>query len=317
LASKDINDVHLKSLSDIVGQRSVVSQLRVAIDACRHENKRLDDCLLVGPSGLGKTALAETVTDELGVTFHSVLGQDIGSTGDLADLLLFAEDNDVVFIDEAHELPKRSQTTLFRAIEKHEISILEGSPQKIPLAQFTLALATTNQHALLLPLRNRMKMILHVGFYTVEELTTIVTSRAKWLNWRTEKSVPELIAKRSQGVPRLALRLLQSCHRFCSSLHESSITVAHLEEACALEQRDDLGLDVIDRKYLNILVQGASRLNVIVSQLGEDHRNVSSVIEPTLIRLGLVCKDDKGQRHLTALGREHLSKSRPNGVQFV
>jgi holliday junction DNA helicase RuvB len=318
LAENDINDVQPTSLSHIVGQRSVVSQLRVAIDASFAENKRLDDCLFAGPSGLGKSQLARVVAKELAVNIHTILGQSVSRIADLNALLMSAKDDEIVFIDECHELKKKFQTSLYDAIDHSRIRVIgEGSVQSIPLARFTLVLATTNQHALLLPLRNRMKMILQLQFYSVEELTTIVARRVKGLKWETDDAIPELIAKRSQGIPRLGLRLLRSCRRAALASNEQAISIAHLEKACALEKRDDLGLDVTDRNYLGILAQGASRLNVIASRLGEDHRNVSGVIEPTLLRLGLIGKDERGRRLLTALGREHWERTCQNGVQFV
>ena len=316
MSSKDIHDASPTSLSHIVGQTSVIAQLRVAIDAAFEDGKKLDDCLLVGGPGLGKSQIASVLSQELAVKCHETLGQCVKSAADLNALLLSAKDKEVVFIDEVHELQKVFQTSLYLAIDRRRVSVIGGkSVQSIPLAQFTLVLGTTDEHCLLSPLRDRMKLVLRLQFYTVDELTKIITHRAKALEWHAEDGVPELIAKRSRGVPRLALRLLQSCRRVCRALGEETITLVHLEKACILEGLDDLGLGVTERGYLNILSQGASRLNVVASMLGLASRTVSEVVEPPLLRLELIGKDDQGKRQLTALGREHLL--RQNRVQLV
>lgn len=318
MSSNDIHDAAPTSLSHIVGQSSVVNQLRVAIDAAFEDGRKLDDCLLVGPPGLGKSQIASILGQELAVKCHETLGQCIKSAADLNALLLSARDKEVVFIDECHELQKVFQTSLYLAIDRRKVSVIGGrSVQSIPLAQFSLVLGTTDEHCLLSPLRDRMKLVLRLQFYSVEELMKIVTHRAKALEWATEQGVPEIIAKRSRGVPRLALRLLQSCRRVCRALGEQTITLAHLEKACYLEGLDDLGLGVTERKYLSILAQGPSRLNVVASMLGLASRTVSEVVEPPLLRLELIGKDEQGRRQLTALGREHLLKSCQHRVNLV
>ena len=134
------------------------------------------------------------------------------------------------------------------------------------------------------------------------------------MGWKLDEQALPLIAQRSRGTPRLALRLLQACRRVCRSEGENAITLAHFDRACGLEQIDQLGLGPTEQQYLGILGEGDSRLNVIASRLGLPTQTVSQVVEPFLIRAGLVVKDDQGRRQLTAEGREHLSKSRPNGV---
>ncbi len=152
-----------------------------------------------------------------------------------------------------------------------------------------------------------MKMVLRFQFYSNEELEKIVMHRAKALEWDLDELVPSLIATRSRGTPRLALRLLQACRRVCRALGEQAITIGHLWKACALEGLDDCGLGPIEQQYLQAVADGANRLNVIASVLGLPARTVAEVTEPFLIRTGLILKDDQGRRQLTAGGREHLS----------
>ncbi len=307
--SKDIHDAAPSSLSHIVGQRSVVDQLRVALDASFEDQKRLDDCLLVGPPGLGKTQIASVVARELATKCHEALGQSITCPADLNALLLAAKDNELVFIDEAHELQKLFQTSIYLALDKRKVSVISSrSIQSIPLANFSLILGTTDEFSLLAPLRDRMRLVLRFQFYQVEDLTQIIVHRAKAVQWEIDNSVPVLIAQRARGTPRLALRLLQACRRVCCAEGEHIITVEHLRKACALEGLDDQGLGPTEQQYLKILAEGASRLNVVASMLGLPSRTLAEVTEPFLLRAGYILKDDAGRRQLTALGRERVQE---------
>ncbi len=277
----------------------------------------MDDCLLVGPPGLGKTQIAAVLGHELAVKSHEALGQSVKNIGDLNALLLGAGDGEIVFVDECHELPKVHQTALYLALDRRKILVRGGSSfHTLPLARFTLLLGTTDEYSLLQPLRDRMKLMLRFEFYSVEELTKIITHRAKALGWHLDETLPPLIAQRGRGTPRLALRLLQACWRVCRAGGEEKIALHHLDKACALERLDDLGLGPTEQRYLRALADGTTRLNVLASLLGLPTRTVACVIEPFLLRAGLVMKDDGGRRELTGIGREHLMKSCPDGVQL-
>ena len=232
----------------------------------------MDDCLLVGGPGLGKTQVAKVIAAELAVHCHEILSQSIKSAADLNAVLLAAKEKDVVFLDEAHELPKEQQTALYLALDQRKIVLAGGrtgrAPTSIPIAQFTLLLATTDEYCLLQPLRDRMKLVLRFSYYTVEELTTLVRQRSQALRWKVDEVVFPLISHRSRGTPRLGLRLLQSARRVCRSEGNSTITEDHLERACQLEQIDGLGLGPTEQQYLRILAEGPTRLNVLASMLG-------------------------------------------------
>lgn len=307
---KDISDVTPSSLSHVVGQRSVVNQVSIALDAAFADNKALDHCLLVGPPGLGKTQIAKVIAAELATDLHEVLGQSVQCSADLNAVLLAAKDKDVVFIDEVHELDKQHQTALYLALDQRRVflSTKRGSnaPKSIPVAKFSLLLASTDEYCLLQPLRDRMKLTLRFQFYSEEDLALLLNQRSQALEWNVHESLFPAIAQRSRGTPRLALRLLQSCRRVCRAEGENALFPDHLEKACSLEGIDCLGLGPTEQQYLRILSQGTSRLNVVASRLGLPARTVSEVTEPFLIRMGLVEKDHQGRRQLTAQGREHL-----------
>jgi Holliday junction DNA helicase RuvB len=311
----DINDVRPSALTHLIGQKSVVAQVNVALEAAFVDGKKMDDCLLVGGPGLGKSQTAQIIAQEMAGGFHEVLGQSITCPADLNALLLEAKSKDVIHIDEAAELEKEYQTAIYLALDQRKVFLQSRKsgrvPQGIPIADFTLLLSTTDEFCLLQPLRNRMKLVLRFQFYSTEELAQILRHRSHALEWAVDEAVLPEIAQRSRGAPRLALRLLQSCRRVCRAEGNHRITYEHLERACLLEQIDGLGLGPTEQQYLGIMAEGPSRLNVISSLLGLPARTVSQVAEPILIRLGMIAKDDQGRRQLTALGRKHLaSKSR-------
>jgi Holliday junction DNA helicase RuvB len=305
----EINDVKPSSIRHIVGQAGVVKQVSVALDAAFADARRFDSALLVGPPGVGKSALAAVIAAEMASNFHEVLGQSIKTPADLNALLLAAKPKDVLHIDEAHELKREYQTALYLAMDKQTLVVPTSAgtpPYTLPLADFTLLLSTTDEYCLLQPLRDRMKLLLRFDFYSVQELTTVVVQRVRGLGWDVEETAFPLIAQRARGTPRLALRLLQSARRVCRSQGEQTITMTHLTTACELEQIDGLGLGHVEQKYLSIVAAGPTRLNVIASTLGLPTRTVSQVTEAFLIRAGLVMKDDQGRRQLTQQGREHV-----------
>jgi len=305
--SKQINDAVPNSLSHLVGQRAAIAQVRTALDASFEDHGRFEDTLLVGPPGTGKSILASVIAQEMATGYHEVLGQSIKNIGDLNALLLAAADNDIIHIDECHELDKKFQTGLYLAVDKRTVFVNSmRSPQPIPVADFTLLLSTTDEYCLLAPLRDRMKLTLRFEYYSDEEIVLLLRHRAKALGWPIDDTVLPLIAQRSRGVPRLALRLLQSCRRVSRTQGEQEIVPVFFERACQLEEIDDLGLGPLERKYLALLKDGPSRLNVIASILGLPTRTVAEVTEQFLIRSGMIDKDKTGMRQLTAKGLEYV-----------
>lgn len=249
----------------------------------------------------------------MGTDFLEVLGQSLATVADLNALLLQAKDRAVVFVDEAHEMPRPIQTALYLALDQRRILLNGGrkgtAPVSIPICDFSLLLASTDEFSLLQPLRDRMRLTLRFQFYRPEDLEQIVWHRTHALGWEAEDQVLPQIAQRSRGTPRLALRLLQAARRVARAEGESVVTLAHLERACRLEQIDDLGLGPTDQQYLGMLLEGPTRLNVLASRLGLPTRTLAEVTEPFLLRAGLVVKDDQGRRELTAEGRQHARRA--------
>lgn len=306
----DINEARPSSVNHLIGQPGVREQILVALDSAQQDNTKFDHALLVGPPGTGKTAASQIIAAEMGTEFLEILGQSLNTVADLNALLLQATDRAVVFIDEAHELDKSLQTTLYLALDQRRVLLQGGrkgsTPVGIPIQDFTLLLASTDEFQLLQPLRDRMRLTLRFQFYEHDDLEKIARMRAAALGWEVEPEVFKQSAIRSRGTPRLVLKLLQAAHR-CSRAEASDvITIAHLERACGLDGIDHLGLGPTEQQYLKILLEGSTRLNMLASRLGLPSRTLAEVTEPFLIRSGLVVKDDQGKRQLTALGRDHL-----------
>lgn len=309
----DINDVQPTSLSHLVGQEHAKKVIEVGLNFAFSENKPFPTpTLLLGPPGIGKTVFANVIAQEMCSSFTETLAQSIQSAADMHAVLLSAKEKDVVFLDECHELDKKLQTLLYLAIDKKRIVVNSGgqSPQSIPIADFSLLLATTDPHRLLQPLKDRSKLVVNFSYYRAEELAQIVFHRSRALQWDLHEAVLPLIAQRSRGTPRIALRILNSCWRCCRAQGDNTITVQHFEQACRLEEIDEIGLDATERRYLAALAKGASRLGVMACVLGLEPRAVSHHVEPFLLRSGMIVKDKNGLRELTRLGHEHLSQSR-------
>ncbi|WDI43712.1 Holliday junction DNA helicase RuvB C-terminal domain-containing protein [Bremerella sp. P1] len=314
---KDVNDVSPSSLKHIIGQRNVVRSVEVALDYAFNEGVAFPSAMLLGPPGTGKSATAHVIQSEMAVSkFQEVLGQTVTNTADVNALLLAAKDKSVVHIDEVHELSPHLQTTLYLALDKKTVYVGGNgrAPQAIPIADFTLLISTTDEFKILQPLRDRMRLALRFEHLGNDELCQVIFQRSKALGWDVHEAALPLIAQRSKGTPRLALRLLQSCRRVAVAKGFKTIDSRHLAAACELDGIDELGLDAAEQRYLEILSEGPTRLNVIASRLGLPTRTVSEVTESFLIRAELIGKDKNGMRELMPKGRDHVLASRKDTV---
>ena len=303
----DLRDVQPSSFRHIIGQRHVTEALKIAVDASFQESKRLDEVLLCGPPGLGKSALVSVLAQELAVPFNEVLAQSITNTAELNAVLLGAT-NGILFLDEIHLLNPTQQHLLLQVLDKRRIFLSGGkSVQSIPVAPFTLVGATTDPDGCIAPLLDRFRILLHLDYYSLDELAQVVRQRCHALTWSYEGDLPMEIARRGRQTPRIALRLLQSARRVAVSEGADEITVAHLERACELERVSTEGLDSMQQRLLRLLGPSGQRLNVLASMLGVSTKVLTKTVEPFLLRHGMIVKTDGGVRQLTEKGREHLT----------
>jgi len=313
----DLRDVQPTSFSHVIGQKHVTQALRIAVEAAFAEKKRLDELLLCGPPGLGKSALVTVLANELAVPFTEVLAQSITNTAELNAMLLAASPGSagILFLDEIHLLHHVQQHALLQVLDKRRIFLSGGkSVQSIPVSDFTLVGATTDPDGVIQPLADRFRIILHLDYYSQDELAEVVRQRCRALRWEYEPHLLGEIAKRARGTPRIALRLLQSARRVQMAKGTNAIAMEHLRTACEIERISDLGLDNVQQKYLHQLGGGPQRLNVLASMLGVSTKVIQKTVEPFLLRSGMVVKTDAGLRSLTEAGQNHLADLRPGTV---
>lgn len=305
------------SFDSFSGQREVVENLKVFVMAARMRQEALDHVLLHGPPGLGKTTLSNIIANELGVGFKVTSGPVLDKPGDLAGLLTSLEKNDVLFIDEIHRLSPIVEEYLYSAMEDYRIDILiDKGPSarsiQIDLAPFTLVGATTRSGLLTGPLRARFGINMHLEYYDVETLTRIIHRSADILGVGCDTDAAKEIAGRSRGTPRIANALLRRVRDFAQV--KGSGRVDHAIACYALEALhiDRYGLDLIDNKILNLLIDkfhgGPVGLTTIATALSEDPGTLEEVYEPFLIQEGFLKRTPRG-REVTQLAYEHLGKA--------
>jgi holliday junction DNA helicase RuvB len=307
----DLRQVELTSFRHVIGQRHVTEALQIACRASFQENKRLDDLLICGPPGLGKSALAVVLAHELDVPMTEILAQSITNAAELNAALLSASEG-ILFLDEIHLLLPVQQHALLQVLDKRRIFLSGGkSVHSLPVNEFSLMGATTDPDGLIQPLIDRFRIVLHLDYYEESDLQEIVRQRCLALAWNFEPGLLTEIAKRGRGTPRIALRLLQSARRVAVAEVATIITVDHLRRACQIERISDLGLDNTQQKYLHLLRNGPQRLNVLASILGLSTKVLTKTVEPYLLRSGMIVKTDAGLRVLTEFGQEHRASLRP------
>ncbi len=312
-----------RSLDDFVGQRAARENLRVFIRAALSRNEALDHVLFFGPPGLGKTTLAQIVAREMGVGFRATSGPVIAKSGDLAALLTNLEDGDVLFIDEIHRLQPAVEEVLYPAMEDRALDLMIGEGPsarsvRIDLPRFTLVGATTRQGLLTTPLRDRFGIPIRLQFYTVEELTRVVTRAAGLLEFAVTPDGAAEVARRARGTPRIAGRLLRRVRDFAHAAGHDSVDARAADAALNRLEVDGLGLDAMDRRYLMMIADvyrgGPVGVETLAAGLSEPRDTVEEVIEPYLIQLGLVARTARG-RCLNAGGWKHLGLNPPAGSQ--
>ena len=308
-----------KLLDEYVGQVKAREQLEIFIGAARKRGEALDHVLLFGPPGLGKTTLSHIIAHELGVNMRQTSGPVLEKPKDLAALLTNLEKNDVLFIDEIHRLSPVVEEILYPALEDYQIDIMIGEGPaarsiKLDLQPFTLVGATTRAGMLTNPLRDRFGIVARLEFYTVEELTRIVTRSASLLQVPIEPSGAQEIAQRSRGTPRIANRLLRRVRDYADVKGNGTITQDIANRALAMLDVDPQGFDVMDRKLLEAVIHrfdgGPVGLDNIAASIGEESGTIEDVIEPYLIQQGFLQRTPRG-RIATQAAYRHLGVTPP------
>ncbi|MCI0599670.1 MAG: Holliday junction branch migration DNA helicase RuvB [Beijerinckiaceae bacterium] len=308
-----------QSLSGFTGQESLRNNLRVFIEAAKARREALDHVLFVGPPGLGKTTLAQIVARELGAAFHATSGPVIAKAGDLAAQLTGLEDRDVLFIDEIHRLNPAIEEILYPAMEDFQLDLIIGEGPgarsvKLPLKRFTLIGATTRAGLLTTPLRDRFGIPLRLDFYTIAELELIVRRNARVLAVAISEDGANEIARRARGTPRIAGRLLRRVRDFAIVGNELEITREIADKALRLLDVDTIGLDTMDRRYLDTIALsfggGPAGIETIAASLSEPRDAIEDIIEPFLIQRGFVQRTPRG-RVLTPHAFRHLGLQEP------
>lgn len=302
------------SLTEFIGQSKVKQQLDLLLKAAALQKRSPDHILLAGPPGLGKTTLAMIVSNEIGSGLRMTSGPTIQHAGDLAAVLSSLSAGEVLFIDEIHRMARPAEELLYMAMEDFRVDVMVGkgagaSSISLELEPFTLVGATTRSGMLPNPLRDRFGYTANLEFYVSDELRMVLERAANKLELDAEAEAISLIASRSRGTPRIANRLLRRVRDYALVENNQKISQALAGAALDLYEVDSLGLDRLDKQVLLTLIQKFEGrpvgLSTLAVALGEEPDTIESVVEPYLLREGLIERTPKG-RQATALAHRHL-----------
>lgn len=308
-----------RKLADYVGQEECRTQMAIFIEATLARQEALDHTLIFGPPGLGKTTLAMIIASEMGVNLRQTAAPVLDKAGDLAALLTNLERHDVLFIDEIHRLSPAVEEILYPAMEDYQLDLMIGEGAaarsiKIDLPPFTLIGATTRAGLLTSPLRDRFGIVQRLVFYTIEELTSIVTRSAHVLKMGIEPKGALEIAKRSRGTPRIANRLLRRVRDFAQVKSNGIITEQVAAEALTMLKVDSNGFDSLDRKFLLTLIEsfsgGPVGLDTMAAAISEERGTIEDVLEPYLLQQGFIMRTPRG-RVATSAAYLHFGLTAP------
>lgn len=300
----DIETLRPQTLDEYVGQSDIKQVLSVYLKAAKKRSEVVDHILLYGPSGLGKTTLAEIIANETEANFKIATGGSIEKSGDLLALLTALNPGDVLFIDEIHRLPKALEEILYSAMEDYVINIIldrsgEKKALRIDLSPFTLIGATTMYGEISGPLRSRFGSIFKLNFYSDDEISQIIKRTARIFETKIDDNVVVELTKRSRATPRIANRLFLRLRDFADVLNNGHLTKEVAIKAFKLLKIEEDGLTSEDIEYLNVLINnfqgGPVGLDSLATALQEASVTLSDVYEPYLIKEGYIKYTPRGR----------------------
>ena len=305
-----------KKLDDFIGQHRLKENLAIFIQAAQERNESLDHVLLHGPPGLGKTTLANIISNELNVNIKTTSGPVLDKAGDLAGILTNLQDHDVFFIDEIHRTNTVVEEYLYSAMEDFTLDIMiDKGPSartiKLNLNPFTLVGATTRSGLLSAPMRTRFGVVLRLDYYLPEDLLKIIVRSANILKIEVDGEGAQEIALRSRGTPRVANRLLRRIRDFAQVKADNKINKSVAEDALSRLEVDSRGFDEMDKRILLTIIEkfngGPVGVNTIAVAVSEDSTTIEEVYEPFLIQQGYLKRTPRG-REVTHLAYKHFNK---------